>query len=109
MALHVGGDQHVVVVNLHYVFGDDRLDRLTGQHDRHPITEARQANRPAMIHPPPHAGMAQIPMTVGRVGLRLRNHRGDGIHHLRIGAGGANANRSAGGRIPSDWCERSVL
>ena len=38
-ALHVLGDQHVTVEDPHQMIGGDRLDRLPGQHDRHPIAE----------------------------------------------------------------------
>ena len=38
-ALHMLGDQHVTVEDPHQVIGGHRLDRLSGQHDRHPIPE----------------------------------------------------------------------
>ena len=36
-ALHVLGDQHLTVEDPHQMLGGHRLDRLPGQHDRHPI------------------------------------------------------------------------
>jgi len=56
-ALHVGGDQHVVVIDLHQVVGDHRLDRLAGQHDGDPIPEASQPDQPALIDPALHPGV----------------------------------------------------
>ena len=41
-ALDVFGDQHVTVEDPHQMLGGDGLDRLTGQHDRHPIPEPAQ-------------------------------------------------------------------
>ena len=38
-ALHVFGDQHVTVEDPHQMLRGDRLHRLPGQHNRHPVTE----------------------------------------------------------------------
>jgi hypothetical protein len=35
----VFGDQHLTVEDPHQMIGGDSLDRLSGQHDRHPIPE----------------------------------------------------------------------
>jgi hypothetical protein len=58
-------NQHVTVDQ---VIRNDVLHRLAGQHDRHPIPESRQADRPALIHRPPHACTAQV-RTLGREAL----------------------------------------
>jgi len=48
------------VIDLHQVVRDDRLHRLTGQHDRHPIPEPRQSDRPALIPPTAERRHSQI-------------------------------------------------
>jgi hypothetical protein len=94
--LYMRGDQHVMVIDLHQVVGDDRLDRLASQHNRHPIPEAGQADPAALIHPASHAGVAQI-RPRGR-GLPVRGDRRDGVHDLRVGASGGYR-EPFGGRV----------
>ena len=99
--LHVRGDQHVAVVDLHQVVRHDRLHRLTGQHDRHPIPEPRQSDRPALIHPPLHPARRRSARWDAARFAHCAATAATGSTTSRSGPA-ANANRSAGGRIPSD-------
>ena len=88
-------------IDLHQVVGDHRLDRLAGQHDRHPIPKAGQPDRPALIHRALHTGVAQIrPIVWGPFLCAATAAMGSTT--AGSGPAGASANRSAGGRMPSD-------
>ena len=53
-ALHVFGDQHLTVEDPHQMLRCHRLDRLPGQHDRHPIPKPAQRDQPVLVDPTLH-------------------------------------------------------
>jgi hypothetical protein len=70
-ALDMLGDQHLTMEDPHQMIGGDRLDRLPGQHDRHPIFKPAQRDQAVLVHPALHPGQP--------------HNRGGRLHHRRLG------------------------